>query len=70
MALEACENKWYGEDFTNTEKSVEPVVHQVWLHGFGEGWLVALQVIGVAKDSHLRDPSQIPYPAPLPPSQS
>ena len=69
-ALEACENKLYDEGLANAEKSVEPVVHQEQLHGFKEGWLVALQVMGVPKDSPLRDPSQIPYPAPPPPSQS
>ena len=54
-ALEACENKWYDEGFADAEKSVEPVVHQARLHGFGEGWLAALQVIGVPEDSPLRD---------------
>ena len=53
--LEACENKWYDEGFADAEKSAEPVVHQARLHGFGEGWLAALQVIGVPEDSPLRD---------------
>ena len=69
-SLEACENKWYDEGFADAEKSVEPIVHQARLHGFREGWLAALQVMGVAEDSPLRDPSQIPYPAPPPSSQS
>ena len=56
-ALEACENKWYDEGFTDTEKSAKPIVHQARLHGFEEGWLVALQVMRVAEDSPLRDPS-------------
>ena len=42
VALEACENKWYDEGFADAEKSAEPIVHQAWLHGFGEGWLAAL----------------------------
>ena len=70
VALEAYENNWYDEGFADAKKSVEPVVHQARLHGFGEGWLAALQVMAVAEDSPLRDPSQIPYPAPPPPSQS
>ena len=41
-ALEAYENKWYDEGFTNAENSVEPIVHQARSHGFKEGWLVAL----------------------------
>ena len=40
------------------------------LHGFKEGWLEALQAIGMAEDSPLRNPKQVPYPAPLPPVQS
>ena len=68
VALEACKNKWYDEGFVDAEKSAELVVHQAQLHGFGEGWLAAFQVMGVAKDSPLRDPSQIPYPTPPPPS--
>ena len=49
---------------------MEPVVHQAWNHGFGEGWLAALQAIGVAEDSLLRNPEKIPYLAPAPPIQS
>ena len=67
-ALEACENKWYNEGFADVENSVEPIVHQTRSHGFKEGWLAALQAMGVPKDSPLRNPEQIPYPAlPLPP---
>ena len=69
-ALEAYENKWYDDGFANAEKSAEPVVYQARLHRFKEGWLTALQMMGVPKDSPLRDPGQIPYPAPSPPSQS
>ena len=67
-ALEAYDNKWYDKGFADVEKFVEPVVHQARLHEFGEGWLAALQVMGVAEDSLLRDPGQIPYLAPPPPS--
>ena len=69
-ALEAYENKWYDDSFVNAEKSAKPVVYQARLHRFKEGWLTALQVMGVPKDSPLRDLGQIPYPAPPPPSQS
>ena len=65
-ALETCENKWYDEGFTDAEKSAEPIVHQTRFHGFGEGWLATFQAIGVPEDSPLRNPTQIPYPAPLP----
>ena len=49
---------------------MEPVVHQVRTHGFSEGWLVALQKMGVVEDSLLRNPEQILYPTPVPPIQS
>ena len=69
-ALEACENKWYNEGFANAENSVEPIVHQTRSYGFREGWLAALQAMGMPKDSPLRNPEQIPYPAlPLLPFQ-
>ena len=63
-ALEACENKWYNEGFANAENFVEPIVHQIRFHGFEEGWLAALQAMGVPEDSLLRNPKKIPYPAP------
>ena len=44
---------------------MEPVVHQAQTHGFGEGWLTALQAMAVAKDSPLRNLKQILYPAPV-----
>ena len=47
-ALETYEGKWYKEGFANAENSVELVVHQARLHGFREGWLMALQAMGVA----------------------
>lgn len=61
-ALEACENKWYNEGFTDVENSVEPVVHQAQVQGFEEGWLAALQAMGVPENSSLRNLEQIPCP--------
>ena len=49
---------------------MELVVHQARTYGFGEGWLAALQAMGVAKYSPLRNPEQILYPAPVLPVQS
>ena len=71
-AFKAYEQKWYNEGFTNAENSVEPIVHQARHQGFhgGGGWLAALQTMGVAKDSPLRNPKQIPYPTPPPLIQS
>ena len=69
-ALEACEDKWYNEGFADAENSVEPVVHQVRVQGFEEGWLVTFQALGVPKDSPLRNPNQIPRSAIALPIQS
>ena len=33
--------------------------------GFEAGWFAVLQALGVPEDSHLRDPSQIPFPSPV-----
>ena len=70
VALEACVTKWYDEGFADAENSIEPIVHQARSHGFEEGWLVALQAMGVPDDSPLRNPKQISYSAPPPPVQS
>ena len=68
--LEACEDKWYNEGLVDAENSVEPIVYQARFHEFGEGWLAALEAIGVLEDSLLRNPKQIPYSAFPPPMQS
>ena len=70
VTLEACENKLYTESFADTENSVEPIIHQGRFHGFGEGWLAALQALGMPKDSLLRNPEQIPCLTPPPLVQS
>ena len=63
-ALEACENKWYNEGFADAENSTEPVINEARKLAFEEGWLAALQALGVPKDSPLRNPNQIPFPSP------
>ena len=64
VALEACENKWYNEGFADEENSVELVIQEAWKLAFKEGWLAALQVLGVPEDSPLRDPNQISFRGP------
>ena len=59
--LEACENKWYNEGFADAENSIKPVVRQAQKLGFKEGWLAALQAMGVPEDSPLRNLAQIPF---------
>ena len=53
-ALDTAKDKGYNQGFADAENSMEPIVHQAQTHGFGEGWLTALQAMGVAKDSPLR----------------
>ena len=69
-ALEACESKWYDEGFADTKKSVEPMVMQARQLSFREGWMAALQALGVLEDSPLRDPNQIPVPVSVPAAQN
>ena len=64
-ALAAAEQKWYNEGFADAKKSAEPVVAQARNLGFKAEWFAALQALGVPEDSHLRDPSQIPFPSPV-----
>ena len=63
-ALEACKNKWYNEGFADVENLVDPIIHEAWKLAFEEGWLAALQALGVPKDSPLRNPNQIPFLSP------
>ena len=70
MALEASQDKWYSVGFVDAKNSVEPIIYQSRQYRFGEGWMAALQAMGVLKDSPLRNPNQIPYPDPPPPIQN
>ena len=39
---------------------MKPVVHQARVQGFEDGWVAALQALGMPKDSPLRNLEQIP----------
>ena len=67
--LAAAEQKWYDVGFADAENSTEPVVARARNMGFEAGWFAALQAMRVPEDSHLRDPSQIPFPSPAPAGQ-
>ena len=69
-ALKTNKDKWYNTGFADAKNSVEPIIYQSRWHGFSEGWMAALQVMGVPNDSPLRNPDQIPYPDPTPPVQN
>ena len=61
-AAEGCESKWYDEGFADAENSVEPIINEARKLAFQEGWLAALQAVGVPEDSPLKDPNQIRFP--------
>ena len=69
-ALKTNKDKWYNTGFADAKNSVEPIIYQSRWYGFSEGWMAALQVMGVPNDSPLRNPDQIPYPDPTPPVQN
>lgn len=50
--LEAVEDKRYNVGFTDAENFVEPIIYQSRRHGFGKGWVAALQVMGVQMIPH------------------
>ena len=63
-ALDASKERGYNLGFADAEYSMEPIILQAWHHGFGEGWLATLQMMGVAEDSLLpsRSLTQLPPP--------
>ena len=67
--MEACEDKWYNTGLADAKNSVEPIIYQARRHKFGERWMAALQMMGVANDSLLRNLEKIPFPKPSPPVQ-
>jgi len=69
-ALEACEEKWYNEGFTDAKNSAEPILNQARRLGFEAMWFAALQTLGVLEDSPLRDPGWIPFPSSTPAAQN
>ena len=50
--LEAVEDKRYNVGFTDAKNFVEPIIYQSRRHGFGKGWVAALQVMGVQMIPH------------------
>lgn len=69
-ALEASEEKWFNTGFADAENSIELIIYQSRRYRFGEGWMAALQVMGVLDDSLLRNRDQIPYLNLTPPVQN
>ena len=60
-AVAKSEDKFYNMAFANAENSREPIMVESQRYGFGEGWMAAVNAMGLLEDSAFRDPEQIPY---------
>lgn len=67
-ALEESENKYYNMGLNDAENSAKPIMSENRKYGFGEGWMDAMATMGLPKYSLLRNPDQIPYLKPPPPT--
>ena len=61
-AVAKSEDKFYNMGFTNAENSREPIMVESQRYGFGEGWMAAVNAMGLLEDYAFRDLEQIPYP--------
>ena len=68
VALEERKNKYYNIGFNNAKNWVKPIMFENRKYWFGEGWMVAVTAMGLTKDSPFRNPNQIPYSEPPPPT--
>lgn len=60
--MKNCEQVYYNMGFKDSENSVEAIIFQARRLGFLEGWMAAVDVVGVPEGSSFRDASQIPLP--------
>ena len=67
VALEESEDKFYDMGFADAESSSKPVMFQTRRYGFGEGWMAAVNALGVPEKSPFKILEQIPYTKPPPP---
>ena len=58
--MKMCEQVFYNMGFIDAENSSSAVVFQAWRLGFSEGWMAAVNAIGLPESSAFRDPDQIP----------
>ena len=58
--MKTFEQAFYNMRSTNAENSASAVVFQAQRLGFLEGWMVAMNAIGLPESSAFRDPNQIP----------
>lgn len=58
----ARKQAYYNKGFKDTENSVRPVIFQARKFGFMEGWMAAVNVIGLPENSPFRSADQVPLP--------
>lgn len=60
--MKNCEQVFYNMGFKDAENSVGPVIFQARKFVFVEGWMAAMNGIGLPDSSPFRDAIQIPLP--------
>lgn len=66
-AVVESKDKFYNMGFADAENSSKPIMLESWHYGFGEGWMAAMNALGLPEDSPFKDTDKIPYLEPLPP---
>ena len=56
------EDKFYNMGFANAENSKEPIMVESQWYRFRDGWMAAVNAMGLLEDYAFRDLEQIPYP--------
>ena len=55
------EDKFYNMGFANAENSKEPIMVESQRYRFRDGWMAAVNAIGLLEDYAFRDLEQVPY---------
>lgn len=56
-ALGQSKDKFYNMGFADAENSSKPIMLESWRYGFKEGWIAAVNALGLPEDSPFRDPN-------------
>ena len=56
VAMAQSEDKFYNMGFADAENSSEPIMLESRRYGFREGWMAAINALGLLEDSTFRDP--------------
>lgn len=71
-AVAESEDKFYDMGFADAENSSKPIMRESRRYRFGEGWMAAVNALGLPEEFAFKDPKQVPYPEELlrPPVQT